>query len=76
MIEIPVQIDNQFRHAYPMTDEGKQLCALAGKKTVTEKMIRNFYKMGYKVVDKTPRLVFNYKTGERTNVQPLQRTDN
>jgi hypothetical protein len=65
MIEIPVQTDNHYRHAYPMTSEGKNLCRLAGKKTVTDEMVRNLFKMGYKVVDKTPRVEFNYHTGAR-----------
>lgn len=65
MIEIPVRLDNKFRHAYPMTPQGENLARLSGRKTITDDMVKTLYKMGYKVVDKTPRIKYNYKESGR-----------
>ena len=61
MIEIPVRLDNKFRHAYPMTPKGVSLArTFAGRTTIDDDMVEGLYKMGYKVVDRTPRTKFNY----------------
>ncbi len=59
MIELPVEIKGRYSHAYPLSEAGHLLCELANKKTITKDMLPILTKMGYKVIDKTPRKEFN-----------------
>jgi hypothetical protein len=59
MIELPVEIKTQYKHVYPMCEQGKLLCELAGKKTITKEMQPVLARLGYQLVDKTPRQDFN-----------------